>query len=164
MICKNYNDNIDSNNALYKVLGDRGIEDISHYINTTDDDINPPTKLDNIDLAITRIHGAIERNEKMLAVVDCDCDGYTSAALFINFFNKLYPDYQIDFVMHESKTHGLKDIDPNLIRQYNIIICADSSSNDYDEHEWCHSYGIDIVILDHHPAPRMSDYAIVVNN
>ena len=166
MIIKNYNANIESNDALYKVLADRGmdIQNIPHYINTTDDDINPPTKLDNIDFAITRVHNAIERNEKMLAVVDCDCDGYTSSALFINFFYKLYPEYQIDFVMHEGKQHGLKDINPDLLRQYNLIICADSASNDYAEHKWCHNYGIDIVILDHHEAEFTSQYAIVVNN
>lgn len=166
MVIKNYNYNIESEDALYKVLSDRGIniQDIPHYINTTDDVINAPTLLDNIDLAVTRVYGAIQRKEKMLVVVDCDCDGYTSSALFINFFNKLYSEYKIDFIMHEGKQHGLKDIDPNLLRQYNIIICADSSSNDYSEHKWCHDFGIDVVILDHHSADLVSEYAIVVNN
>jgi single-stranded DNA-specific DHH superfamily exonuclease len=39
----------------------------------------------------------------MLVVVDCDCDGFTSAALFINFVGTLYPNYDIDYIMHEGK-------------------------------------------------------------
>lgn len=164
MIFKNYNSNIESDDALFKVLANRGIQDIPNYINTTDDIINAPMALDNIEIAVEHVYEAIKNNKKMIAVVDCDCDGYTSSALFINFFNKLYPDYKIDFVMHEGKQHGLKDISQNLLSQYDIIICADSSSNDYAEHKWCYDHNIDVIILDHHEAEIVSQYAIVVNN
>lgn len=55
MIFKDYNPQVDSSNALHKVLADRGITNLSHFIHTTDADINSPELLDNIAAAAQRI-------------------------------------------------------------------------------------------------------------
>lgn len=97
-------------------------------------------------------------------IVDCDCDGYTSAALLINFLYKLYPDFNIDYVMHENKQHGMNDIPIDKLFEYDLIIVPDGGSGDYERHKICKDRGIAVICLDHHPVDKVSPDAIVVNN
>jgi len=73
--------------------------------------------------------------------------------------------------MHDGKQHGLSDcydaiIQGNIItsKQYSLVICPDSSSNDYEYHEQLFYKGITTLVLDHHLAEKISPYAIVINN
>lgn len=45
-----------------------------------------------------------------------------------------------------------------------LVIAPDSSSNDYDIHKALNDSGIDVIVLDHHHADKVSEYACVVNN
>lgn len=45
-----------------------------------------------------------------------------------------------------------------------LVVVPDASSNEYDKHKKLHDRGIDILILDHHQAEKVSQYACVVNN
>ena len=78
---------------IEQILTNRGIpyENIPKYLNTTDDDINPPEALgeEKMAAAASILIKAIQNNEKTTVVVDCDTDGYTSAALLINYLYKL---------------------------------------------------------------------------
>ena len=69
---------------------------------------------------------------------------------------------RISYSFHTEKTHGieLESIPPNTT----IVICPDSSSNQYDIHHILHDKGVDVLVLDHHQAERVSEYACVVNN
>lgn len=120
------------------------------------------------------ILNAIKQDANAVIIVDCDCDGYTSAALLINYLYKLFPTWvtgNLDWIMHDSKQHGLSDcyeaiIEGNLItnKQYSLVICPDSSSNDYKYHNELYYNNIGVLVLDHHLAPKISDYAVVINN
>ena len=107
------------------------------------------------------------QNHKILMIVDSDADGYTSSAVLINYLHNLFPYYvenYISYQMHEGKQHGIildklpKDDDIKL------IICADSSSNDYEQHKVLKEAGIDVLVIDHHEAEKVSEYACVINN
>lgn len=37
-------------------------------------------------------------------------------------------------------------------------------SNDYEEHALLASKGIDVLVIDHHEADKVSEYACVINN
>ena len=120
------------------------------------------------------ILNAIKQDANAVIIVDCDCDGYTSAALLINYLYKLFPTWvtgNLDWIMHDSKQHGLSDcyeaiIEGNLItnKQYSLVICPDSSSNDYKYHSELYYNKIGVLVLDHHLAPKISDYAVIINN
>jgi len=49
-------------------------------------------------------------------------------------------------------------------RDFELIIVPDAGSNDYDAHLALKGQGKDIIILDHHLADKVSEYAIVINN
>lgn len=155
---------------LNRVLINRGvpIDELEHYMNTTDNDINDAVMFgeDNIKRAMTVLFQCIENNEKCLIVVDSDCDGYTSSGILINYLYKLFPTWvqnNIKWFIHSGKQHGLSDcIDEAL--QYNLVICPDSSSNDYEYHKKLDDAGIPCIVLDHHEADKISEHAIIINN
>jgi single-stranded DNA-specific DHH superfamily exonuclease len=64
--------------------------------------------------AASIIYKALKNNERISTVVDPDVDGFTSAAIIINFINNYFPKYineNFYYVLHSGKQHGLADID-----------------------------------------------------
>lgn len=101
--------------------------------------------------------------------MDSDCDGYCSSAIFLNYFNRIFPAWvqnKVEYFIHAGKQHGLSDVDIENVASdgFKLIICPDSASNDYDKHKQCKEQGIDILILDHHEAEYISPDAITINN
>ena len=112
-------------------------------------------------------------NERICVVVDSDVDGFTSAAIFIQYLRKFNTEVQIDYILHEGKGHGLSDTIDTILEKYNenpniqAVILPDSSSNDYEYHERLGEFKIWNLILDHHivePDTQFSNWAIIVNN
>ena len=158
--------------ATEQVLVNRGIplNEIHHYLNTTDKDINDYKLFgeDKLKNAASALIQTISQNQNALVVVDCDCDGYTSSAILINYLYDLFPnwvDNHLKYFMHEGKAHGLSDvIDYIFNHNFDLIILPDSSSNDYEYHKRLKIAGNKIIILDHHEADHISEDAIVINN
>lgn len=84
-----------SYNAVQQILTNRGIklEDIHHYLHTTDSDINSAEALgeENLRAAATALIKTIYADDPALVIVDCDCDGFTSSAILINYLHELFP-------------------------------------------------------------------------
>lgn len=143
----------------------RGITDLYHYCNVSERDLIAPRRLDNIYDAIKILVKHINNKDKTFIQIDSDCDGYTSAAILINYLNRFFPAYVqncITYRVHDNKSHGLiLDTIPEDIK---LVIAPDSSSNDYEVHEALQNRGCDVIVLDHHIADHVSKYACVVNN
>ena len=161
-----------SYSALEQVLTNRGIarSEIQHWLNTTDADINNFMKLggDRLLNAAKVLVGAMNADSRALVIVDCDCDGFTSAALLINYLYDLFPAWvqnNLDWFIHSGKQHGLSDVDVNsTAAKYSLIICPDASSNDYEYHLKFIEKGVNVLVLDHHEAEIISPNAIIINN
>ena len=111
----------------------------------------------------------ISANDKTFLIIDSDCDGYTSSAILLNYLNRHFPAWvqnQVTYFMHIGKQHGLSDMDLELlfVQGHKFVICPDSASNDYEQHKWLKEHGIDVLVLDHHEAEKVSDDACVINN
>lgn len=145
----------------------RGIQfqDIQHYLNTQDSDILSPDLIANIKTGAKMLVNHIGQNDKIFIQIDSDCDGYTSAALLINYLNCICPSFvqnNISYKPHSDKSHGIVlDAVPADVK---LVIAPDSSSNDYEVHKALAEKGIDVLVIDHHEAPKVSDYACVINN
>lgn len=157
--------------TIAQILLNRGIKpkDIKHYINTTDNDINDPTLLgeETLQQGAKMLMQAIANNKPSLVIIDADCDGYTSAAIFINYLYDLFPSYVLQYLhwyVHDGKQHGLADCMDNISQEYSLVICPDSSSNDYEYHKILKDLGINVLVLDHHEAERISENACIINN
>ena len=107
----------------------------------------------------------ISQGHKIFIQVDSDCDGYTSAAILINYLNCLFPNFaqtKISFRIHDGKEHGI--IAETIPDDIKLVIAPDSSSNDYEIHQKLAERGIDVLVIDHHEAEKYSEYACVINN
>lgn len=157
--------------TIQQILYNRGIaeQDILHYINLSDKDINSPLLLgeQNLKNGLKLLLNTISKNKNAMIIVDCDCDGYTAAALLINYLYKLFPAWvnnHLNWIMHDGKQHGLSDCINQISNYYSLVICPDSSSNDYDYHHDLFKKGIGVLVLDHHLADSISEYAVIINN
>ena len=154
-------------NAVERVLTNRGIPlaEINHYLNTTDNDILDPKLFDNMEDGAKMLIKHIANKDKVLVIVDCDCDGFTSAALLLNYLNCLFPAFvkdNISYYIHEGKVHGIEM--EAITKDIKMVIAPDSSSNQFEEHKILKEQGIDVLVLDHHEAEHVSEYACIINN
>lgn len=156
--------------ALTQVLFNRGIsvDEMSHFLNTTDEDINSYLQFgeEKLKKALAALLMAVKDEKPCVVIVDSDADGYTSAAIIINYLYDLYPTWvenKLSWFIHEGKEHGLSDFKISNAAQ-GVIICPDSSSNDYTQHKELSEHGWDVIVLDHHEAEKVSEDAIVINN
>ena len=152
--------------TMQQILNNRGIEDCTHYLNTTEDDVRDPLLLNNIQKGAQMLVRHINKGSKILVIVDCDADGYTSAATLINFLHRLFPSFvksRLSYRLHEGKQHGILS-SASVPDDIGLVIAPDASSNEYEIHAELAERGIDVLILDHHHADRESEYACVINN
>lgn len=160
------NDIMDFDNPIEFVLQNRGIEDYQHYLNTTEEDLYNPLLLKNMREGIKMLISNIAKKKKTVVVVDCDNDGYTSAALLLNYLNLSFPYFIkecVSYVFHESKTHGISDISFEEGTQF--VIIPDASSSEKEFHKELFDKGIDVLVLDHHELDGMDEpYACIINN
>lgn len=161
-----------TSSTVEHILTNRGIsrDIISHYLNTTDKDINSPLLFGEQRLAAAArtLIKHIHENHNCLVVVDSDCDGYTSAAIIINYLYDLFPAWvtnHLQWFIHDGKQHGLSDCITGLLEcNYSLVILPDSSSNDFEYHKYLAEDATDVIVLDHHEAEHISEYAVVINN
>ena len=158
---------VPSMSMVEQVLTNRGINlaDVKHYLNTSDADILDPQTIQRMVDGAQMLIKHISLNDKVFLQIDSDCDGYTSAATLINYLNRLFPAFvqnNITYRLHEGKAHGI--IYDTIPKDVKLVIAPDSSSNDYEVHKQLAQDGIDVLVIDHHEADHVSEYACVINN
>lgn len=163
------------------ILNNRNIksEDQYQWLNAGFESIEPWTKLNNMEKAVDVLYKVMQNHEDILIIVDADADGFSSAAILMNYiFNVdvVYADHHVHYFMHKEKEHGLADyceylekeeIKPPAASNVTTIFCPDAATNDHDQMILLHDkYDIkNIVILDHHEGQAAQlDYVITVNN
>lgn len=151
--------------VIEQILYNRGITDVNHYLYTTDEDIYSPSFLDNIDKLIQKLFSAVKEKKHSTVVIDCDADGYTSAALLMNYLHKIVPSYvesYMDYYTHEGKQHGI--ILDEVFPWTEFLIVPDAGTNDAEPCKILVERGTDVIIMDHHEKENDNPDAIVVNN
>ena len=107
----------------------------------------------------------IAANADLMVQVDPDVDGFSAAALFINYLEKLFPAYvknHITYRLQEGKEHGIiPETIPNNIK---LVVAPDSSSNSVDECAVLASRGVQVLVIDHHEADTPATEACIINN
>ena len=157
----------ESLSAVEQVLFNRGINptDLNRFKYPSQNEVLDPSLLENMVEGAKMLIKHIGQNDEIFIQVDSDCDGYTSAAILINYLNCLFPHFtqtKLSYRIHDGKQHGLlTDTIPNNVK---LVIAPDSSSNDYEIHQALAERGIDVLVLDHHEAEKYSEYACVINN
>lgn len=152
---------------IEQVLLNRGIkrENIEHFLNVSEDDVYHPSIVANIEDGVKMLMRHINNNSLVYVPIDSDCDGFTSAALFINYLNRLFPAFAQNNIVYKAqldKNHGI--VEDRIPEGTKLVVAIDSSSNEYDIHQRLAEAGIDVLVIDHHDAEKVSEYACVINN
>ena len=167
MKCRLVNENFQSN-YTENLLKARGVENIEEFLFPTKDSLSSPTDLDNIDAGADLYLDVVNKNGKILLIVDSDNDGFTSAAIFYLYTKRLNPEIEIDYLLHKGKQHGLSDHMDTILNskeKYSLVVLPDSSSNDFSYHEQLKEINLPCLILDHHINDNeVSSNAIIINN
>lgn len=149
---------------IQQVLNNRGIKDVLHYLNTTDDDLNSPMLLANIEQAARTLLRHCQ-NGKVYVQIDEDADGYTSGAILLNYLHRIIPsiiDCNFSYGLRDLKLHGI-DMD-NIPADTTLVVVPDAGSSELEKCEQLQQHGIEVIILDHHMSDVINTSAIVVNN
>jgi len=157
--------NIHSTNYMADYLKKLGIKKVNSFIAAPSRiDEEQPILLDNIDKITKELKYGFENKYAFFLQVDSDADGYTSAAIFYNYFKKLYPGAHIEWRLHKEKEHGI--IVDTVPETTDYVIIPDAGSNQYDEQWQLAQRGQRVLIMDHHHADDFAEIenTIVVNN
>ena len=153
------------------LIRERGVEDFDLFLNPSLECLQNPDDLDNILEGANKYVKILEgENPKIMLIVDSDIDGFTSSAIFYKYTKDICPNAEIDWLLHTGKQHGLQDhihfiLNTNV--DYDLVVCPDSSSNDYVYHEMLKEKGIPVLVLDHHIVESgcsLSENAYIINN
>ena len=130
------------------IFEQRGIEDVDHFMNPTEDDLLPLDSLYRINEAYERVMNAINNNEHISILADTDLDGITSGTIMTRYLKHFTDNIQVH--IDEGKQHGLIGQDLLQFKDSDLLIIVDSLDKDVSQYKKLRDMGVDIIILDHH--------------
>ncbi len=146
---------INVSEALAILLAQRGItsfELAKLYFNPSLDELHNPFLMKDMDVAVSRLHWAIENNENILIFGDYDVDGTSAVTLFYEFLTSIYS--RVFFYIPDRNTEGygisLQSIDFAVENNISLVIALDCGIKAHEQIDLANSKHIDYIICDHH--------------
>jgi len=150
-------------NPKETVLINRGIANPKEYLHLDDSVLHHWSLLENIEEAKDCLFKHIENSSPIHIVVDCDCDGNTSAAIMYKYLKLMDSNISLSYSIHTGKQHGLSE-DIIIPEDVKLVIMPDAGTNDVEQCKKLQDKGIDIIVLDHHIMDAPNPHAIIVNS
>lgn len=115
-------------------------------------EITSPFSFADMDKAVARINRALDSNERICIYGDYDCDGVTSTALLLSFFECMGADVFYYIPNRITDGYGMNKgaIDTIKAQGAELIITVDNGITAIDEAEYIYSLGMQLVVTDHH--------------
>ncbi len=146
------NENIDPLIARLLVNRDVKEECVNAYLNPSQEDLNDPHLLADVDVASDIVLAAINDNKRIRIIGDYDIDGVMSTFILLDALEKLGAnvDYTIPHRIEDG--YGLnKNIISNAIDdEVNLIITCDNGIAALEEIQMARDASIDVIVTDHH--------------
>ncbi len=156
--------------VMATVLANRGMvseTDARMFLNASPSDLRSPFLLKDMDLAVGRIHSAIEKNEKILVFGDYDADGVTATAVLFEFLQRSGAAVSWYIPHRILEGYGLKPrhiTDHAVPNHVDLLITVDCGSASFEAVASAKSAGIDVIVTDHHIPPNRLPEAVAVVN
>jgi single-stranded-DNA-specific exonuclease len=157
--------------VILQLLFNRGMdtqEKIDEFLQPDySQDIHDPFLLQDMKLAVQRIYKGIKKREKIVICGDYDTDGVTSTTLLFRLLKKLgatnlhfyIPDREIDgYGLNIGAIQKFKE------ENFNLIITCDCGISNKEEITLANSFGLDVIVTDHHREPRHLPPALAIIN
>lgn len=170
--------NKDTNNELAAyhpllrtLLKNRGITtraDAEKFLNPEyERDMYDPFLILNMEKAVERILKAIQAEENIVVYGDYDCDGIPGSVILHDFFKKINCTHFKNYIPHRhTEGYGLNTgaIDGFAKDDTTVLITVDCGITDVEETAYANSFGIDVIITDHHLPQDVLPPAYVILN
>jgi single-stranded-DNA-specific exonuclease len=160
---------LDLPRTMAAVLVVRGIRDpagVRSYLRPTLDQLNDPTLLPDMRIAVGRIIRAIDDGETILVHGDFDADGMCATAVATLGLRRLGA-HVLPFVPHRTRDgydFGATGIERARTAGASLVITVDCGIRAIDAVARATDLGIDVVVSDHHqPGPSLPRAVAVVN-
>lgn len=111
-----------------------------------------PFLIPDMDLAVERLHAAIQRGEHICFYGDYDVDGITAVSLNLLFFRSMGAKASFYIPHRQSEGYGLNQ---DAIRRLagagvTVLVTADCGTTSHEEVALARQLGIDVLVTDHH--------------
>ena len=146
----------------------RGIVDgygLDMFLSDTPD-LGDPFLLCDMEPAVERISAALITGEKIAVFGDYDCDGVTATALMYSYLKSKNADvlYYIPDRITEGYGMNCDAVKKLYVLGVTLIVTVDNGISAIEEIELASSYGIDVVVTDHHlPGEELPKAVAVVD-
>ncbi|MBQ4155359.1 MAG: DHH family phosphoesterase, partial [Clostridia bacterium] len=127
--------------------------------------LQDPYCFSDMDKGVERILLAIENGEKIAVFGDYDCDGVTSTTLLYSVLSELGADCMWR-VPSRDEGYGMSETAVKELNQKGVklIITVDNGISAYEEIDLANSFGIDVVVTDHHlPGETLPNAVAVID-
>jgi single-stranded-DNA-specific exonuclease len=141
--------------SIAQILISRNIdsyEKAKEYFKPTLDLMHNPFLMDGMDKAVERTLFAINSKEKIMIYGDYDVDGTCGIAMLFLFLK----NYELDVIYHVpdrvKEGYGISKLGIDRAKEYGatLIIAIDCGITANDQVEYANSFGINVIIADHH--------------
>ena len=155
--------------ALGKLLLDRGLSTVAEakrFFRPQLTELHDPFLMNDMDVAVERLNGAMVRREKIMVYGDYDVDGCTAVALVYRFLRQFYAEVEYYIPDRYDEGYGVsrKGVDYAAERGVKLIIVLDCGIKAIEEIAYAKELGIDFIICDHHvPDEEMPQAAAILN-
>lgn len=125
-----------------------------------------PYDLDDMEKGIERTVNAVKHGELIGVWGDFDVDGQTATATLVSALRKVGAKVVYHVPVRGPESHGIKlDILKNFVELgISLLITCDTGISEVEQVVWAQSYGVDVIITDHHTLPETLPKAYAVIN
>jgi len=141
--------------VLANLLAQRGIDSYDkarEFFRPDLSMLHDPFLMNDMDKAVERLHKAVETGEKILIYGDYDVDGTTAVSLVYSFLRHHTDKIEYYIPDRYDEGYGLsyKGIDCANSHGCTLIITLDCGIKAVEKVKYASSFGIDVIICDHH--------------
>jgi single-stranded-DNA-specific exonuclease len=141
-------------------------EEIRQFLHLDISSSNDPFLMKDMDVAVKRIVTAVEKGERVLIYGDYDVDGLTSAALLVRVLGYLGLPVHHHIPNRLSDGYGVSSAGINHAKELGatLVITVDCGIAAHEEIRLANSFGLDVIVTDHHePGQKRPDAVAVLN-
>lgn len=159
--------NLDSH--LVHLLYSRGIDTqdkLKKFLYPSLTDLNDPFQFEQMQDAVDLVEKHIAKNSKILIFGDYDVDGISASAILIKYFNSIGARVSNYMPNRYEDGYGLaiKTIDKIFSKEKpDLVITVDCGITSIEEVEYLRSFGIDVLVTDHHEPGEILPNCLIIN-
>lgn len=154
---------------LAQCLVNRGLSDPAEaalFLEPRLKNLHDPFEIPGMTQAVDRLFAARDRAEPVMVFGDYDVDGVTSSALLMEVLE------HFGWIVHGFLPHRLNDgygltqsaVEKCLAgKPVKVVLAVDCGTSSAGPVAWLRGQGIDVIVVDHHPAAVPADATVLVN-